>query len=638
MYEYAWDGYEYTFLSIKSFSYQQETGGIILNIYELIGNIESSSLEDHWDNLPYSFNQINREKLTDNSDKDIFDLFAKAYEITIIYISDKRDSDDKSEYRKHGDAGLIPFTDNDIRTFNSLDWTRLPHNLKAHVFDIIWLCNHDYNAAIIAADEYYESYHVWFDEVQWVQCVDYISRAIELSAKIGIINKKDAFLSEVYNDIVKLNGEDSSFLSISLIELIVKQNYSCDYNTLIPFTDKLITKNSGSMNTAHILEQAYYIKAKLYNKLRDTNSENNVYIQYADALMQEADKLITTPNGEEHSVDNRNWFMAENNIKTAIGIYQNHCASEKAVNAQKRLVEIQKTAIQHISMQEFKCDVSDYYNKFKSEFQNHNIIELIWDVIFSFGFQNKQKIREDVTQKVSISSMFSMHVLGSEGQTEFYLPSLNLDDENNILQHMYHKAREYENIQGQTVGVWFIQLFRKQNLQESDLDLIFENNPIIPKGQEKDVQRGVYYGLTGQMSDALDKLAPKMENIIRNLAEMCGDLTTYYDPNEKVQQKKVLSQVFVGEKLNESIEENILFTFDGLLQQKAGSNIRNKTGHGLNIEATCSTGDCIYFVIIVLKFCALYCESFWDEFERRKKINGSTTQTDDNQEPGHASS
>ena len=176
-------------------------------------------------------------------------------------------------------------------------------------------------------------------------------------------------------------------------------------------------------------------------------------------------------------------------------------------------------------------------------------------------------------------------------------------------------------IQGQTIGGWFIQHFRKLDLQEADLDLIFENNPIIPRGQEKDVQRGVYYGLTGHMSDALDKLAPKVENIIRNLAEMCGDLMTYYDSKEGVQQKKVLSQVFIGEKLNECIEENILFTFDGLLQQKAGSNIRNRIGHGLNTEAECSTGDCIYFVMIVLKFCALYCESFVDEIEKRKHDN-----------------
>ena len=594
---------------------------MIVNIYELVSEIESSRLDHHWDNLPYSFNQSNRAKLEDTFDLEVFDLFMKAYGITIIYRSDQRDSNSKLEYRKYGDEGLIPFTDTELKVFNSLDWIRLSHNLKAHIYDVIWLCNKNYEAAKITAEEYYVLYLEWFDEEHWVQCVDYINRSIELAAKIGSNDKKENFLAGVYNDVVRLKGDDSSFLSISLMELLVSQKYHCDFNTLISFADRLISKNEGSISTAHIVEQAYHLKANLYKKLKDTISENKVYVQYADALMQGVEKYVEEPDGES-TVNNRNWFMAENDIKKAIELFQNHGASEKAINAQKRLIEIQKDAVAHMPMHEFKYDVSEFYKKFSTEYEDHSIHELIWDVIFAFGFQNKQQIRDDVTKNSSpILSLFPMQMMGSEGQTEFLLPGLKLDDENNILLHMYHKAREYEIIQGQTVGVWFIQYFRKLDLQEADLDMIFENNPIIPKGQEKDVQRGIYYGLTGHMSDSLDKLAPKVENIIRNLAEMCGDLMTYYDSKEGVQQKKVLSQVFIGEKLNESIEENLLFTFDGLLQQKAGSNIRNRIGHGLNTEAECSTGDCIYFVMIVLKFCALYCESFVDEYEKCKHDN-----------------
>ena len=593
---------------------------MVMNFYELVNEINSLSQVEHWDILPYSFNQSNRAKLKDEFDLDVFDLVMKAYEVTIIYRSDQRGTDTRLEYRKYGDDGINPFTDTELKLLNSLDWARLPHNLKAHIYDVIWLCNRKYEAAKTAAEEYHELYREWFDEVNWVQCVDYISRAIELVAKIGIGDKKEDFLDEVYNDIVRLNGDDSSLLSISLIELLISQNYCCDFNTLIPFVDRLIAKNEGSINTARIVELAYYVKANLYKKLKDTISENSVYIQYADSLMQGAEKLIKAKNGEI-TADNRYWFMAENNIKKAVDLFQKHGASsEKAVSAQKRLIEIQKEAVKHIPMHAFKYDVSELYKKFTVEYENHDIRELIWDVVFSFGFQNKQQIRVDVTTNSPISSLFPIHMLGSEGQTEFLLPSLDLNDENNILLHMYYKAREYERIQGETIGVWFIHYFRKLDLKEADLDMIFENNPIIPKGQEKDVQRGVYYGLTGHMSDSLDKLAPKVENIIRNLAEMCGDLMTYYDSNEGVQQKKVLSQVFKGKKLNECIEENILFTFDGLLQQKAGSNIRNRIGHGLNTEAECSTGDCIYFVMIVLKFCALYSSSFMDELERRRNV------------------
>lgn len=601
----------------------QRNWDAIVNIYELISEIESSRLDNRMDNLPYFFNQSNRAKLEDAFDLEVFDLVVNAYRITITYGIDQRDSETELEYRKHGGEVFTPFTDNELTVLNNLDWTKIPHNLKANIYDAIWICNHRYEAAKIAAEEYDISYHEWFDEEDWGQCVDYISRAIELAAKIGINDKKEDFLSEVYNDVVSLNGEDTLFLSISLIELLLRQNYNCDFNSLIPFADRLISKNEGSIGTAHILEQAYHVKADICKKLKDTISENNVYIQYAETLMFMGEKLVKAPDGES-TVDNRNWFMAENDIKKAIELFQRYGASEKAVNAQKSLIEIQKDAVTHMRMQDIRYDVSEFYKKFSAEYGNHNVHELIWDVVFSFEFQNKQQIRNEVTKNPSpLLSLTSMIILGPEGQTEFSLPSLNLYDENNILLHMYHNARVSEIRQGQTVGTWFIQYFQKLELKEADLDLIFENNPIIPKGQEKDIQRGVYYGLTGQMSDALDKLAPRVENIIRNLAEMCGDLVTYYDSKEGFQQKRVLSQVFIGEKVNESIDENILFTFNGLLQQKAGSNIRNKIGHGINTEAECSTGDSIYFVMIVLKFCALYCNSFVDEIEKRNHGSGS---------------
>lgn len=592
-------------------------GNIIVNIYELFTEIGSKSLQEHFDNFPYSFSKSNRNKLEDAFDIKVFDLVMKAYKIRINYHSYRTDDNTKSEYSKFGDDGLVPFTDVELELFNSLDWGKLPHVLNAHIYDVIWLCNHNHEDARIAIEGYYESYHEWFDMNNWAPCVDYISRAIELAAKLGINNKKEEYLNDVYNAIVKLNGDDPSFLSISLIELLLNQNYQGDFSTLIPYTDKLIAKNVGSLSTANTLEQAYYAKAALYIKLKDTKAADNTYVKYAENLIQEAEKFVKAPNSE-NIIENRNWFMAKDNIKKAIDLFQNHGASEKADDAQKRLIEIQRESIKHIKMQGHKFDTSDLHKKFIAKYENHNVRDLIWDVVFSFGFQNKKRIRDDVTKKGFSSTLFSTEMLGSEGQTEFYLPPLKLTDENNILMHMYNRAREYESIEGQTLGRWFIQSFIKQNLQESDLDFIFENNPIIPKGQEKDIQRGIYYGLTGHMSNALDKLAPKMENLIRNLAETCGDRMSYYDPQEGNQQKKVISQVFNSKQLNECIDENILFTFDGLLQQKAGSNIRNRIGHGLNSEAECSAGDCIYFVMIVLKFCALFCKDYKDEIEKRR--------------------
>ena len=59
-----------------------------------------------------------------------------------------------------------------------------------------------------------------------------------------------------------------------------------------------------SISTSHIVEQAYHVKANLYKKLKDTISENKVYVLYADTLMQGAEKLVKEPDGK-NTVDKR---------------------------------------------------------------------------------------------------------------------------------------------------------------------------------------------------------------------------------------------------------------------------------------------------------------------------------------------
>ena len=78
-----------------------------MNFYELVGEISSLSQDDHWDHLPYSFNQSNRAKLKDEFDLEVFDLVMKAYGITIIYRSNRRDGDTKLEYRKYGNESFL---------------------------------------------------------------------------------------------------------------------------------------------------------------------------------------------------------------------------------------------------------------------------------------------------------------------------------------------------------------------------------------------------------------------------------------------------------------------------------------------------------------------------------------------------
>ncbi len=58
-------------------------------------------------------------------------------------------------------------------------------------------------------------------------------------------------------------------------------------------------------------------------------------------------------------------------------------------------------------------------------------------------------------------------------------------------------------------------------------------------------------------------------------------------------------------ELLDCYDNDILFTFRGLLNEQAGANIRNGIAHGIISEYACSTGVCLYFGVAVIKLLSL---------------------------------
>lgn len=558
----------------------------------------------------FYFTEENKKKFTDENDVQAFSLLKRIYVVDILYRSDLR-HDKNLDYRMFDGSKLTPFSDDDIKTLKKLDYSRLPAEVCTQVYDVIWLCNHDYQAAITASDAYFKLYKTNYNPDNWAECFKYISRCIELLTKINKQDLKGEYLKQIYDDVIKLNGNDRNGFSERMTTLLLDQKYSCDYTTLLPITDNLINNLSDVY-----IETAYVVKSRVYQRIGNNKEAQQTYVNYAEKLVNDAESSFKKENCD--------WFIAIRNIKKAIVLYQNNGASDKASEAQRKLMDLQEESIKHLSFQTIihPFDFTEQHDKFIKDYGGHGVRELILDLSVDVGFQNKEKIKTDVLNNPGVGDLFPNEMLDEHGRTVYLLNGLDVNDEKNVLEHMYHRAKEYEIITGDTVISWFIELLDQSQFQESDLDFIFADNPIVPDGQEKIIQHGIYLGLTGHMQDSIDNLASKAENIIRNVAEMCGDVTYYYDAKSGVQQARVLGELFQGEKLNECVEENILFTFNGLLQQKAGSNIRNLIGHGLDKESDYHIGDCLYLVVMVLKWCAMmtgeYDQAVRQRIEKRR--------------------
>lgn len=219
--------------------------------------------------------------------------------------------------------------------------------------------------------------------------------------------------------------------------------------------------------------------------------------------------------------------------------------------------------------------------------------------------------KEDLKKRVleesvdPISSLFGMGYKDEKGRTIIDIPALDINDPTGNIEvlelHMHSVAKLIEEISGNTYLKWSIELLNKNHKYEkNDLKFLVEDNPIIPVGRANIILSAIYYGLKGDIYLALHILAPQTENMFRTIAEYAdGTITTLKDDGSS--EKKLLSKVFDMPELIECYDNDILFLLKGLLNEKAGANIRNEIAHGIMGERNGNSGCSIYFFCLFLK-------------------------------------
>ncbi|MEQ2619343.1 DUF4209 domain-containing protein [Hominicoprocola fusiformis] len=223
-------------------------------------------------------------------------------------------------------------------------------------------------------------------------------------------------------------------------------------------------------------------------------------------------------------------------------------------------------------------------------------------------FDSQESIKNRVIEEFKefpLTHLFGKNLINARGQIILTLPPLdirNVDKDPKLLElHMYQNAVKKQQIVGD-IWVKNILLLIKDRfvIENSMIDFLVKGNPIIPEGREGIFQKAICMFLRGEFYEAIHILAPQTENLFRNIAAEVGGLTVTLE-NDGSSMEKVLSSIFNLPEMLDSYDNDILFTFKGLLNEQAGANIRNEVAHGIIEEAACSSGVCLYFGAAVIK-------------------------------------
>ncbi len=508
-------------------------------------------------------------------------------------------------YGKGRSFGLQDMTEDDYMMLEKVEVSRLPVLFQARVADILWTERKDYKIVPVAIKAYHELYNITFDLENWPTCLRYIKRSVTLAAKTGSKRLYDEYRKELFDKVIEVNGEDKYFFSISVIEFLILQKWKvCD--PLIIVLDNIIAKSEDNV---HKVELAYELKSKLFSKKQDNDAVMENYLQLALFYERSADKVWKK--------DVQGMFNAERYLQKAVFSYRKGGSAEKGESAHRKLLDLQKQIPQFMIPITAKCDSTKNYEKIVQLFENLSFKEHIIRIVQCVPFYKKEDLKKKVLKDAvnPIACMFGGGIKNGKGQTLIDIPSLDIHNPEsniNVLEmHMHQNALMMEEIRGGFLLKIAVDLLNERfEYTKNDLRFIVEGNPIIPEGRENIFLSALYYGLKGDIYVSLHILAPQTEKMFRYIAENAGGIM-YTLENNGSSQEKLLTSIFDTPELVECYDNDILFMFKGLMNEKAGANIRNEIAHGIMSENKGNSGVARFFLCAVLKLLSFTSKEYY---------------------------
>lgn len=506
-------------------------------------------------------------------------------------------------------------SEDDYLKLQNLELEKLPLILRARIADILWVNKKEFVAAKIAANTYWKLFILWYEANENIASLDMIRRAVCISVQ----TKQDTLYNEIQewlNNFIKSNTASSDgFFLLRIIELFFYQK-GFDVSIFLKVLDDLI---NDSDNNVIKVEQAYELKIQCLSKLKRNDEAKQNKIMWANYYVDFAEKIF------QNNIQDA--LRAVNYYQKGIMLYRDNGETQKAENTHRRLVEIQKEIPKIMVPFTKEIDIKGVIENLKINMDGLTFEESILRLTQMLVFEKYEDIKERVIKRYNenpIAHLFEKKLINAEGQTVLVLPPLDIHNPEKNLKflelHMYQNALEQQKILG---DIWIknaLSLLREKFvIDDSKMKFLVKDNLIIPDGRERIFQSGLYMFINGDYYEAIHILAPQVEKLFRNIAREVGGLTITLE-SDGSSLEKVLSSVFSLPEMLDCYDNDILFTFRGLLNERAGANIRNEIAHGIMDEYTCSTGACLYFGVAVIKLLSLTSHSCYQIFKNSEKL------------------
>lgn len=560
-----------------------------------------NSIYDSHDLFVYKFGKIDPETLViSETEKEILELILDIIRLNENY---RQKENVFEQFNSKRLPSLNSITRENISSLLSLDLRLLPLSIRARIADFLWTTVKDVDSAKIAIDSYLELYELLWDEDNWPKCVNAVHRATNIAFGINKKGKEyNNCISAIKKGLNRTKGNDSLFLSSSLLEILAEQKSKVDSNVLQYARNAIESaKNEQNLNKAQIVLET----------LVKLDSENkNLYYEEAGDITQ---LFAVGPAVRRVHILNQ-----------ALQYYKKAGVDEKLSKCRKQIEEAQSHILEEMHVIKTKpIDISSAVDMVLSSIRNTQSVKqaviAIGDLVHIY---RRDELFKYVEKDGSMANLFPSARVDHRGRLMYTLPPLSMGekldiDDECVCLHMWDKARWLQELNADIILKHaFAELNQLYQYSEEDLDFLVNNNAIIPSGREKIIRKGLYFGLQGDLYAAVHILIPQVESIIRHLVDMCGGNTFYIDKDGNANDY-LIGTLLSSQELNDCYDNDILFCLKGLLDKKEGSNLRNEVAHGFLEPGNRSIE--FYFVGFVIKLLSCYSMVCWEEREIMSK-------------------
>ena len=524
--------------------------------------------------------------------------------LSMSYSADKHEFSPSARFEGKRTFATEDIQPGDVEIVEKLTTSTQNNWARTRFSHVAWLLTGNYKYGQLAAAGYLQQFEDTFDPEHWWDCNHAIQCAFHIASQLG--KKADSFKdtrATINKKLCAMDGADPLFLSLSLLELVIKDATQKEMELYLPIITKLASKNICAGNTnIHLADETFAVQESLLKRLKHHDAIKTATINYASYYESYADTLA----------DKKEYHRAVIMLKQACTLYS-AVDREKLLQLRSRLEDLQKLAMGQMQSFPFTINTESTYKLVEQSFSGLTSEEAVVQIARFARIYKADDVKQEILKKQQesdVASMFGSTMLNEEGQTVQELPPLSEVDvnENNdaLFKHMVHYVSEQRRmIESIALGYAFHFLRQLGDTNEESLNFLVSDNAIVPESRRKIVKEGLHLGLTGKLYTAMHILLPQTENIFRNLVKICGDSVTFLK-DDGTESYKPLSALLGSEKLRECYSEDIIFTFQSIMDEPIGENLRNLNAHGLLEPQRGNSMSAVCFLCLLIKLLVMY--------------------------------